>query len=170
MARPFSGGATVSSDPESTSAGARIRPRWAVASHSSSASQQPAYPSRWTAQNAARNAATTSGFAAANAGVNHRPSTASTTASVPPARTAAARSRHISGVANRLPADAITSRSTRSGALAAIHVATAPPIERPHTDTRSSPSRSSSSSASPASSAMVYGPCGAGVPPCPRWS
>ena len=44
------------------------------------------------------------------------------------------------------------------GRWRASHMATAPPIERPHTETRSSPSRSSSSSASPASSSIVYGP------------
>ena len=62
------------------------------------------------------------------------------------------------------------SRSTRSGALAASHMPIIPPIDSPKIETRRRPNVSSVAATSVPSSAIEYGPSGAGEAPCPRMS
>ena len=69
-------------------------------------------------------------------GVNQRPTTASATTPTPSARTTRARSCHGAGSPKRADVQARTSRSTRSGALAASCRQTAPPRDSPHSDAR----------------------------------
>ena len=112
----------------------------------------------------------TSGLAAVNPGVNQRPSTASAIAPTPSARTVAARSIQLSRGPSCADVQHRTSRSTRSGACAATHMLIIPPIDSPHSDARSIPSRSRSASKSPPRSAIEYGPGGTGEDPWPRMS
>jgi hypothetical protein len=114
--------------------------------------------------------ATTSGWAAANAGVNQRATTESATAAVPSRRTSAARSVHDSGGPMTADVEHRTSRSTRSGACTATHIETIPPRETPNSEARAMPVRSSRASRSEPRSAIEYGASGTGDRPCPRRS
>ena len=82
----------------------------------------------------------------------------------PPARSSAAAGRAAPRCSTGPAA-----RPARARA-AATHMLIIPPIDSPHSDARSIPSRSRSASKSPPRSAIEYGPGGTGEDPWPRMS
>ena len=88
---------------------------------------------------------------------------------LPASRTAAARSAQgASGIQGDVHIG--SSRSTRSGACAPIHMAIIPPSDTPPIDARSIASRSSRATTSRPRSSISYGPGATGDSPWPRWS
>src|ERR1700722_10420813 len=170
MTAPCHGGVAGSSDPAITRVGAGVAARSGRRSMPTMASQQPAYPSESTPSSVAAKLAGTDGWRAAKSGVNQRLTTWADSGGRPPARTAAARRTHRSVSGKRADVQHTASASIRPGACAASHIPTIAPSDTPQYDACSTPKSSSRRSTSAPRPARVYGPGGAGEPPCPRCS
>ena len=129
----IAGGVPGSALPAITRVLARTSGRRAVMSRARMAAAQPVNPATGVAAICAPTRAMTSGRAARKGSVNQRASVPSTSAAQPPARAIRMRSSHNGPASGgmRLLELAITSRSTRSGAVSARCWPIMPPIETP---------------------------------------